>query len=96
MTTTGARFPLNMVSAITSKGAMRFMTYTGKMKAPLFCQFLTRLIHNAPSKIFFVLDGRPVHRSSQAKKFVEATKGKLFYLSPIPPSSTLMNSCGTT
>jgi len=85
--TTGARFSLNMISAITSKGAMRFMTYTGKMKAPLFCEFLKRLIHNAPAKIFLILDGHPVHRSSQVKKFVQTTNGRLrlFFLPPYSP-----------
>src|SRR5208283_1073033 len=28
--TTGARFSMNMISAITSKGKMKFMTYSGK------------------------------------------------------------------
>jgi transposase len=85
--TTGARFSMNMISAITSKGAMRFMTYTGKMKAPLFCEFLKRLIHNAHTTIFLILDGHPVHRSSLVKKFVQTTKGKLrlFYLPPYSP-----------
>jgi transposase len=85
--TTGARFSMNMISAITSKGAMRFMTYTGKMKAPLFCEFLKRLIHNAPAKIFLILDGHPVHRSSQVKKFVQTTNGRLrlFFLPPYSP-----------
>jgi transposase len=85
--TTGARFSMNMISAITAKGTMRFMTYSGKMKAPLFCEFLKRLIHNASSKIFLILDGHPVHRSSRVKKFVEATEGKLriFFLPPYSP-----------
>jgi transposase len=85
--TTGARFSVNMISAITSRGAMRFMTYAGKMKAPVFCEFLKRLIHNAPAKIFLILDGHPVHRSLRVKKFVQATKGKLrlFFLPPYSP-----------
>ena len=96
--TTGARFSMNMISAITSKGAMRFMTYTGKMKAPLFCEFLKRLVHNAPTKTFLILDGHPVHRSSQVKKFVETMRGnlRLFFLPPIPPNSTPTNWSGTT
>jgi len=85
--TTGARFSVNMISAITSKGKMKFMTYSGKMKAPVFCEFLKRLIHNVTTKIFLVLDGHPVHRSSQVKKYVQSTKGKLrlFYLPPYSP-----------
>jgi transposase len=85
--TTGARFSMNMISAITSKGTMRFMTYPGKMKAPVFCEFLKRLIDNASTKIFLILDGHPVHRSSKVKKLVQATKGRLrlFYLPPYSP-----------
>ena len=85
--TTGARFSMNMISAITSKGTMRFMTCKGRMKAPLFCDFLKRLIHNASAKIFLILDGHPVHRSSQVKEFVQSTKGRLriFYLPPYSP-----------
>jgi transposase len=57
------------------------------MTAPVFCEFLKRLIHNAPAKIFLILDGHPVHRSLRVKKFVQATKGKLrlFYLPPYSP-----------
>ena len=85
--TTGARFSVNMISAITSKGKMRFMTYAGKMNASVFCQFLKRLIHNVSTKIFLILDGHPVHRSLQVTKFVQTTKGKLrlFYLPPYSP-----------
>jgi len=85
--TTGARFSVNMISAITSKGKMKFMTYSGKMKASVFCEFLKRLIHNVTTKIFLVLDGHPVHRSSPVKQFVQSTKGRLrlFYLPPYSP-----------
>ena len=87
MKTTGAGFSVNMISAITSKGKMKFMTYTGKMKAPVFCEFLKRLMQNVSTKIFLVLDGHPVHRSSQVKKFVQSTEGRLrlFYLPPYSP-----------
>ena len=88
--TTGARFSMNMISAITSKGAMRFMTYTGKMNAPLFCEFLKRLIHNAPGKIFLILDGHPVHRAGLVKRFVETTNGEL-RLFTLPPHSPELN-----
>jgi transposase len=88
--TTGARFSVNMISAITSKGTMRFMTYTGKMNAAVFCQFLKRLIHNASTPIFLILDGHPVHHSRQVKTFVEATEGKLCLFS-LPPYSPELN-----
>lgn len=84
---TGSRFGLNMISAISAKGAMRFMTHSGRVNATVFCEFLKRLIHNAKKKIFLILDGHPVHRSTKVKKFVESTCGRLriFYLPPYSP-----------
>lgn len=85
--TTGARFSLNMISAISAQGKMRFMTVKGKVNGGVFCEFLKRLMHNAEKKIFLILDGHPVHRSTKVKKFVEATEGKLriYYLPPYSP-----------
>jgi transposase len=84
---TGARFSMNMLSAITAKGKIRFMTHNGKINAAVFCDFLKRLMHNIDHKIFLVLDGHPVHRSSKVKKFVQPLKGKLqlFFLPPYSP-----------
>jgi transposase len=85
--TTGARFSMQMISAITARGKMKFMTHNGKVNAKVFCDFLKRLIHNAANKIFLIVDGHPVHRATSVKKFVQATKGKLrlFYLPPYSP-----------
>lgn len=85
--TTGARFSMQMISAITARGKMKFMTHNGKVNAKVFCEFLKRLIHNAANKIFLIVDGHPVHRSTSVKKFVQSTKGKLrlFYLPPYSP-----------
>ena len=85
--TTGARFSLNMISAVNAQGKMRFMTVKGKVNGGVFCDFLKRLMHNAENKIFLILDGHPVHRSIKVKKFVESTSGKLriYYLPPYSP-----------
>lgn len=85
--TTGARFSMQMISAITARGKMKFMTHNGKVNAKVFCEFLKRLIHNVANKIFLIVDGHPVHRSTSVKKFVQSTKGKLrlFYLPPYSP-----------
>ena len=85
--TTGARFSLNMISAITSKGKMKFMTHSGKVDASVFCEFLKRLMHNITKKIFLILDGHPVHRSSKVKKLMQSMDGRLrlFYLPPYSP-----------
>ena len=85
--TTGARFSMQMISAITARGKMKFMAHNGKVNANVFCEFLKRLMHNAANKIFLIVDGHPVHRSTSVKKFVQSTKGKLrlFYLPPYSP-----------
>lgn len=85
--TSGSRHSLNMVSAISAKGAMRFMTVKGRMNADKFIEFLERLIKNADNPVYLIVDGHPVHRSTRVRTFVESTKGtlKLFYLPPYSP-----------
>lgn len=85
--TTGARFGVNMVSAISPKGAIRFMVFDGRMNAGQFCEFLKRLMLKASGPIFLIADGHPVHRSGMVKKFVASTKGKLriFFLPGYSP-----------
>ena len=85
--TTGARFSVNMISAVSAKGGLRFMTFSGKMNADKFIEFLERLIYRAPRPIFLILDGHPVHKSKKVRAFVDKTGGKLrlFILPPYSP-----------
>ena len=85
--TTGSRHSLNLVSAISAKGAMRFMTINGKMTADRFIEFLERLLKNQSTPVFLIVDGHPVHRSARVRAFVEATNGrlKLFHLPAYSP-----------
>jgi transposase len=87
VSTTGARFGCNMISAISPKGAMRFMLIKGSVTADVFVDFLKRLIHHWPRSIFLVIDSHPVHRSVIVSKFVASTEGRLqlFYLPPYSP-----------
>jgi hypothetical protein len=41
---TGARHSLNMISAVTAQGLLRFSTYTGSLTATRFIEFCRRLI----------------------------------------------------
>jgi transposase len=85
--TTGARFSCNMISAVSPRGAMRFMLIEGKFNNDSFIDFLKRLIHNWPHPVFLIVDGHPVHKSVAVSKFVAATEGRLhlFYLPPYSP-----------
>lgn len=84
---TGARFSVNMLSAISARGHLRFMTINGRFNSDRFIDFLKRLIHNADNPIFLIVDGHPTHRSGKVKRYVESTKGRLllFYLPPYSP-----------
>lgn len=85
--TTGSRHSLNLISAISAQGQMRFMTIKGKLKSETFIGFLERLLKNQSKPVFLIVDGHPVHRSSRVKTFVETTEGKLklFYLPAYSP-----------
>lgn len=89
--TTGARFSLNVIGAITPRGEFRFMTYAGTMHTEVFIDFLRRLLKDEEEcPIHLVVDGHSVHRSRAVKKFVQATEGKL-ELHFLPPYSPELN-----
>lgn len=85
--TTGARFKVNVISAISPKGELRFMATENNVNAKVFCEFLSCLLADATAPVFLIVDNHPVHRSEEVQKFVTAAKGKLrlFYLPPYSP-----------
>jgi len=74
---TGARFTVNMISAVSARGEIHFELFEGRMNSKRFIEFLTKLIHDVPGPIFLVVDGAGYHRSAATKKFVESTNGRL-------------------
>jgi len=88
--TTGARFSVNMISAVTARGALRFSIINGTLTAPKFIDFCKRLLHDADRPVFLILDGHPVHRSKAVREFAESTEGRL-RLFRIPAYSPQLN-----
>lgn len=84
---TGRRYALNLVSAISPRGELRFMTFTGRMDARKFIEFLRRLLHNAPGRVFLIVDRHPAHRARAVREFVGSTNGslRLFFLPSYSP-----------
>jgi transposase len=85
---TGARYGMSLISAITSKGHMRFMIKEkGGVNADVFIEFLKRLLIGATRTIFLIVDRGPAHRAKKTKAFVETLGGRLrlFYLPPYSP-----------
>ncbi|HEX3213398.1 MAG TPA: IS630 family transposase, partial [Actinomycetota bacterium] len=74
---TGDRFGINLISAVTAKGKLRFAAYEGSLNGPVFIDFCRRLLDDTPGPVFVVLDGHPVHRSKAVKAFAESTGGRL-------------------
>jgi transposase len=83
----GARFGFSLISAITSKGQMKFMIKEGSVNSDVFIEFLKRLMKGARKKIFLIVDGGSSHVSKKTKAFVAQLAGKLelFYLPPYSP-----------
>jgi transposase len=78
---TGARFGLNMISAISAQGALRFSILTGTLTAAGFIAFLKRLTHDAQrtgaGPVFCIVDNHPAHRAKAVDRFVDSTDGAL-------------------
>jgi transposase len=76
---------LNVITAISKLGKMRFMTYDNPLDTKTLIKFVNRLC-NGTKKIFLILDNLAVHHS---KKFVEWVKKnnllEVFYLPPYSP-----------
>ena len=77
MAATGDRFAVNLISAVSAKGALRFAAYEGNLNAVVFLDFCRRLLADATGPVFLVLDGHPVHRSKAVKAFAASTNGRL-------------------
>lgn len=87
VSSTGARFGLNIISAVSRRGEFRFMCVKRRVNAPVFIEFLKRVIHDAKRKVFLIVDGHPTHKALVVKNFLEksASKIRLFLLPPYSP-----------
>jgi transposase len=79
---TGKRFGCNMISAITNKGQLSFMVFKERFTSDVFVEFLRRLVRQSGQKVFLIVDGHPVHRSNDVKKWIDEKQHdiRLFYL----------------
>jgi len=87
VSSTGARFGMNLVSAVSAQGEFRFMVTKGKVGAKVFVEFLKRLLYKAERRIFLIVDGHPAHKAKMVKRFLAEHEGKLrlFFLPPYSP-----------
>lgn len=84
---TGKRESIGMASAISMRGAMHWMVFTGMMNSALFIEYLDRLLHDIRGKIFLIVDRAPYHTSKETREWVAARKHRieLFFLPSYSP-----------
>lgn len=91
------KFKVNMLSAISKCGKLRFMLYKENMNAEKLIDFMGRLIRDVNKKVFLILDDLRVHHSRKVQEWLAAHKDKIevFYLPPYAPEynpDELLNS----
>ena len=78
---------INLISAITNQGTMRFMLYPENLDADVLIRFLERLIRDAGRKVFLILDNLRVHHSLKVKAWLDEHRAEieLFFLPSYSP-----------
>lgn len=81
---------INLISAITNRGALRFMRSRNTPTAEGLIQFLERLLREAGRKVFLSLDNLRVHHSRKVRDWLadELDRIDLFFLHSYSPELT--------
>jgi transposase len=81
------RSRINLISAITNQGKLRFMLYRESLDAQRFIEFLKRLCKEAQRKVFLIVDNLRVHHAKKVAEWVEQNSERieLFYLPSYSP-----------
>jgi transposase len=68
---TGKRFRVNMISAVSNAGMLRFRLFSGSFTGAVFVNFLSRLLRDCGErKVHLIVDGHPVHRAKAVSAWV--------------------------
>jgi transposase len=88
---TGKRFRVNMISAVSNAGMLRFRLFTGSFTGAVFIEFLRRLLRDcAGRKVHLIVDGHPVHRAKLVSTWV-GRHGDRIELHVLPGESPELN-----
>ena len=81
------RASINLISAITNQGKIRFRLFDGTMKADILIDFMQRLVKDARCKVFLILDNLRVHHAKLVKAWLAEHKDEIevFYLPSYSP-----------
>lgn len=81
------RVRVNMLSAISQEGNLRYMIYRDSMNQQKLIEFMGRLIAKSERKVFFIMDNLRVHHGKLVSAWLERHKSQIeaFYLPPYAP-----------
>ena len=81
------RESINMISAVTNQGKVRFRIFEGGMNADVLIDFMMRLVRDAKRKVYLILDNLRVHHAKPIKEWLEQHKKmiQVFYLPAYSP-----------
>jgi transposase len=67
----GGRFGLNVISAVSPRGDLRFSFIQDRMNSKRFIEFLKKLRKDAGGPILVVVDNAKYHHSKETQRFIE-------------------------
>ena len=78
---------VNMISAVSSQGNVRFMVYQDTMNQQRLIRFMERLIHGSKRKVFLILDNLKVHHGKLVSAWLKKHTDKIevFFLPAYAP-----------
>jgi len=91
------KMKINMLSAISSRGKLRFLLYKENMNADKLIDFMCRLIRDTKRKVFLLLDNLRAHHSKKVAEWLQKHQEEIevFFLPPYSPEynpDELLNS----
>jgi transposase len=81
------KMKLNMLSAISNKGKLRFTISKESVDADILIGFMRRLVADSDRKVLLILDNLRVHHSRKVRAWLEKHKAEIevFHLPPYAP-----------
>ena len=78
---------VNMISAVSCQGNVRFMLYPNTMNQQRLIRFMERLVRGSEQKVFLILDNLKFHHGRIAAEWLKKHKDKIevFFLPPYAP-----------
>ena len=75
--TSGQRQSINAISAVTPRGDFWWRTFSGRLNAARFREFLGAFMHRRRNPVFLITDRHPAHIAKVVAAYVQQRRGRL-------------------